>query len=94
MLLLILVDGEPHQQMRTGPPTVSFPKYFRRLPRMKMTAKPPKKRPLSITLSTTMADDFHELAEKIGWPPSTVIERCLAASITAIKQFTADGEVE
>jgi predicted transcriptional regulator len=57
---------------------------------MKTRPNKTQKRPLTITLTTTMTADFDELAEKIGWSRTTVIERCLAASIKAIKQFVAD----
>ena len=46
-----------------------------------------KERPVTITLSYRMAEDFSDIAAKIGWSRSTVIRRCLAASIKAVRQF-------
>ena len=63
-----------------------------KIPNLKTTPNKTRKRPLTITLTTTMADDFGEIAEKIGWSRTTVIERCLAASIKAIKQFAVDDD--
>jgi hypothetical protein len=46
-----------------------------------------KKRPLKITITDKMADDIDELAEKMGWPQTMVIERSLVASIEALKRY-------